>query len=236
AGPYGSRGTCHFYPHGMELLAGRDPAAAELADGFLESLASGSEVHFSDDRMFAHRLGNLIEAYLDWSPTRPASPAAPQPEPTHYLPRAGILVRRTGSAQTVISAARGGVFKHFAPSRAGVSDAGLIVQTTDGRVAVSQCHDRTRRADFAGGDRLPEGGDQPLRFSVAGPLHWARFETATPLKQALFHTAMWSVGRWCRTLVRHLLQRRLITGHRQCPIRLTRLFEFLPPGEGDINP
>ena len=35
-------------------------------------------------------------------------------------------------------------------------------------------------------------------------------------------------GRWCRTLVRRLLQRLLITGHRRCPIRLTRTFEFLP--------
>jgi hypothetical protein len=136
----------------------------------------------------------------------------------------------------VISAARGGVFKHFAPGRAAASDAGLIVQTTDGRVAVSQCHDRTRRAELAGGDRVPQENDGPVRFSVAGPLYWVRFETATPLKQALFHTAMCSVGRPCRTLVRRLLQRRLITGRRECPIRLTRLFEFLPPGEGDNNP
>jgi len=232
AGPYGSRGTCHFYPHGMELLAPHDPAAAELADGFLESLACGREAYFTDDRMYAHRVGNLIEAYLDWSPTRPATPAAPQGEPTRYLPRAQMLVRRTGSTQTVISAARGGVFKHFAPGRAAFSDAGLIVETTDGRVAVSQHHDRTRRAEVSGADRLPEELDAGLRFSVTGPLYWTRFETATPLKQAIFHTGMWSIGRWCRTAARRLLQRRLITGRRPSPIRLTRLFEFLPAGEG----
>jgi hypothetical protein len=59
-------------------------------------------------------------------------------------------------------------------------------------------------------------------------LHWSRFETATPVKQALLQLGMWSVGRWCRTWVRRLLQRRLITGRRSCPVRLQRAFEFLP--------
>jgi hypothetical protein len=38
------------------------------------------------------------------------------------------------------------------------------------------------------------------------------------------------VGRYCRTLVRRFLQRRLITGRRECPIRLTRTFEFSADG------
>ena len=70
--------------------------------------------------------------------------------------------------------------------------------------------------------------DDAAVVSVSGPLHWARFETATPLKQAALHVGMWVVGRWSRTLVRRLLQRRLITGRRECPIRLGRSFEFLP--------
>ena len=54
----------------MELLAAEMPAAAELADGFLRSLASGTAADFSDDRLVAHQLGNLIEAYGDWTPRR----------------------------------------------------------------------------------------------------------------------------------------------------------------------
>ena len=71
---------------------------------------------------------------------------------------------------------------------------------------------------------------------VGGPLHWSRFETATPLKQALLHAGMCSIGRFCRTLVRRLLQRRLITGRRECPIRLTRSFEFLPESGAEGAP
>jgi len=255
SGEYGSRGTYHFYPHGMELLAAQSLAAAELADGFLKSLRPGRQAYFSDDRMFAHRLGNLIEAYLDWSPIRPAPGPAPEVKPIRYLRHAGLLVRRAGLRHTVISTARGGVFKHFAPGRAAVSDAGLIVETADGRVAVSQWHDTTRHVDFHCAESDPgkpaDGPPFPLReargekndaalccraavcLRVTGRLHWARFETATPLKQAVFHVGMCSVGRFCRALVRRLLQRRLITGRRTCPIRLTRSFEFLPTTEAD---
>ena len=233
AGEYGSRGTYHFYPHGMELLAADNPEAADLADGFLRGIADGKQAAFSDDRMFIHRLGNLIEAYVDWSPWRPAATEQPAVQPARYFPKARLLVRRTCAGHTLISAARGGVFKHFTPSGAVVTDAGLIVQSVDGRVAVSQMHDAGRRVETPG----PDNGDSPATaaLSVSGPLHWSRFETATPMRQALFHSGMSLVGRSCRTLVRRTLQRRLITGRRKCPVRLTRSFEFLPDGESGLR-
>jgi len=308
-GEYGSRGTYHFYPHGMELLAAQSTEAADLADGYLKSLRSGSQAHFSDDRMVAHRLANLIEAYLDWSPARPADRSAPEAKSIEYLRHAGLLVRRGRGRHTVVSAARGGVFKHFAPGGQSTTDAGLIVETSDGRVAVSQRHDPGREVLFAHGQEDEGSGmrdqgsgmrdqgsgmrdqgsgirdqgsgmrDQGSRISngrypstlnpqpstinhqsstinhqsstlnlqpstliphpslrVGGPLHWSRFETATPLKQALLHAGMCSIGRFCRTLVRRLLQRRLITGGRECPIRLTRSFEFLPEAGAEDAP
>ena len=42
----------------------------------------------------------------------------------------------------------------------------------------------------------------------------------------MLHTGMWAVGRWCRTVVRKLLQRRLITGRSCFPIRLTRTIDL----------
>jgi hypothetical protein len=222
AGEYGSRGTYHFYPHGMELLARHDADAATLADGFLGALATGRQAHFADDRMFAHRLGNLIEAYLDFSPMRPASLPWASSEPVRFFPQAGLLVRRSPSTQTIISAARGGTFKHFAGHRAAGSDAGLVVETTDGRVAVSQAHHHDRTVEG-----VCEGERVKTTFTVSGPLCFSRHETATPIKQAVFHAGMVTVGRACRTLVRKALQRRLITGQKICPIHLRRTFEFL---------
>ncbi|OYV89209.1 MAG: hypothetical protein B7Z73_07050, partial [Planctomycetia bacterium 21-64-5] len=293
-GEYGSRGTCHFYPHGFELLAGADPAAADLADAFLRSLAKGKTASFDDDRMYAHRLANLMEAYLDWSAERPAAQpvadclvprqlsidgrrenivgwnqracerrptesvvdggpalasslvpayaqtesgqALPQPPlpPSQsfwrstnqgavscFLPHAGMLVHRADKAYTIVSAARGGMFKRFAGSDPPFSDAGLIVETTDGRQAVSQSHDRSRDVQW----------NESGVLEVSGNLHWVRHETATPLKQAMFHLVMCLVGRWWRTPVRRLLQQRLITGRRVGPVRHTRRFEFDAAGD-----
>jgi len=231
-GEYGSRGTYHFQPHGMELLAAGSAEAADLAEGFLRGVAAGKQAAFSDDRMFAHRLGNLIEAYLDWSPSKPPPLGQPQVEPAEYLPHARLLVRRGPRTHTIISAARGGVFKHFAARDSVVTDAGLIVETADGRVAVSQMHDLGRSVELTGDGQQSES--RTLR--VSGPLHWSRFETATPIKQALFHTGMWTVGRWSRTLVRRRLQRRLITAPDRAPVRLTRTFELLTPQEATGGP
>jgi hypothetical protein len=208
----------------MELLAAKDIKAAELADGFLGSVAQGTVAHFDDDRMFAHRLGNLIEAYLDWSPTHPPGSAEHPRHNGRYLPNARILVRQSPTQHTVISVARGGVFKHFCSPTRKVTDAGLIVETEDGLLAVSQSHDLDRHVDLLGS----EGDTPPRCISVRGPLHWTRFETVTPLKQSLLHTGMWAGGRWCRTSVREFLQKRLITGLKPAPVQLTRRFEFLP--------
>jgi hypothetical protein len=128
----------------------------------------------------------------------------------------------------VISAARGGVFKHFTSAGRCAADAGLILETVDGRLAVSQYHDFGRRVEAPSG----QNGALPSRLTVAGFLHWTRFETATPLKQSLLLTGMWTGGRFCRTAVREFLQKRIITGRQESPIRLTRSFEFLPQGDG----
>jgi len=225
-GEYGSRGTYHFYAHGFELLARTNAEAADLADGFLRAVAAGKQADVSDARMSAHRPADLIEAYLDWSPVRPR-PAAPQCEQGRYFPGAGLWVQRGPGRHTVISAARGGVFKHFAEDQPPVTDAGLIVELADGRIAVSQMHDPGRNI-------TPQGiGSEGQRasaacFSVSGPLHWVRFETVGPWKQALLHLGMVTIGRWCRGLVRRVLQRRLITSRAATPIRLTRHFDLGP--------
>jgi hypothetical protein len=256
-GEYGSRGTYHFYPHGFELLAHRSAAAADLADGFLASLGSGRQAHFSDDRMYVHRLGNLLEAYLDWSPDRPESATqtgdhtlARSASEGHgisnmasgtlacasgwcdtvtqfspeYLPHAQLLVDRTPTRHTIVSAARGGVVKHFVDDRLLTTDTGLVLETVDGRIAASQLHDLTRDIERGDAETKP---DTRAAITITGPLNYTKFETATPLKQAVLHLGMITVGRWCRDLVRRVLQRRVITGRRACPITLSRTIELL---------
>lgn len=240
-GEYGARGTRHFHPHGFELLAGENLAAAQLADGYLRAQRRGTLANFSDDRMYVHRLAGLIESYLDWSPTRPAASRnttiatsgviplgnslSVQDRQT-WLPQARLWVLRNNRVEAIISAARGGVFRFRARGNDAVIDAGLIVETSTGRFAVSQSHDLTRDVALVGEDE-----ESPSGLGVSGPLHWTRFETLTPVRQAIFHLGMSLVGRWSRTLVRRLLQRRLITGRRPAPIRLSREFRWSFEGE-----
>ncbi len=219
-GPYGSRGTMHFYPHGFELLANTIPAAGELADGFLRALCLGTTACFDDDRLVAHRLGNLIEAYLDWQPHAAAMNKEPnQGSSLTAYPKAGLYVHRNETTHTIISTSRGGTLKHYSHGQHIVTDAGLILETSDGRVAVSQLHDHGHAVHHE-----TEPGIE--KITVNSPLRWTAYETATPLKFIALRTFMLLVGRWCRTFVRRLLQRRLITGRDACPIRLTRTLEI----------
>lgn len=216
AGEYGARGTYHFYPHGMELLAANEPHAADLADAFLRCLSQNREALFDDDRLVAHRMANLIEAYEDWSAERPVPPNRAAAPHDLYLPGCRLLASHRKTQTTIVSAARGGIFKHFAPSSASMTDCGLIVEFEDGRVAVSQQHELAREVAWH---------DEGV-LDIRHPLTWAKHETATPVKQAIFHVGMSFVGRGCRELVRRLLQRRLITGKRPCGVIHSRRIEL----------
>jgi len=222
-GAYGSRGTLHFYPHGFELLAGENADAADLADACLGQLERGTPAAFDDDRLFAHRLVSLGAAFDHFASQRAVSES--RRAETRAFDSAGILVERRPETHTVVSLARGGVFQHVTCEHTPVNDAGLVVELTDGRVGVTQSH------------RLPAEGlcerwpaDEPSvswRVTVQRPLTQCRWETATPLKQAALHLGMLALGRWCRGLMRRLLQRRLISAKRELPIQFTRTLERL---------
>ncbi|MDA7978064.1 MAG: hypothetical protein MPJ50_04760 [Pirellulales bacterium] len=242
AGSYGSRGTLHFYSHGFELLAAdhlfaESAAARQLATAFRRVLQAGQIGHFSDDRMFVHRLTNLLEAATLETPTverrSSAFPATQEvglptvvdsSDVVEHFPNAGMLVIRTGDCHSVISAARGGVFSHFDNRGLQTGDAGVIVELNDGRLAVSQSHDSNRTTQF---ERQESVDGDRVTYSVRAPLHFVSMETVSPWKQAILHLGMVTLGRFCRTLVRRLLQKRVITGRREAPLVLTRTFEIV---------
>jgi len=225
AGDYGSRGTAHFSPHGMELLAPRLRAAGELADGFLRALRDGRAAVFADDRLFAHRTASYLEAFVDWSPELPEQEERSEKSDLTYFAEAQLLVRCDDQAQTIVSAARGGSLKHFAGPQVH-TESGWLLATTTGRHATTQLHDRSRDVEVV---EHPEPGVR-ARLTVSGRFHEVRFETATPWKLIVFRLLLLVLGRWCRGLVRALLQRRLITGRRPFPARWTRIVDLLARG------
>lgn len=222
AGCYGSRGTRHFYPHGMELLADENADAAALADGHLRALARGTAAGFDDDRMYVHRVANLLEAFDCRTQRRVFGERAAKPVGRQKsFHSAGLYVRRDAQCHTVVSTARGGVFRHSVGDVATV-DAGLVVEFADGRVAVSQTHDLSTSVEISS-----VGDTEVIReITTVRMLDFVRFERATPFKQAALHLVMGALGKWGRTAMRQFLQRRVIAGGVSAPIRMTRTIGF----------
>lgn len=232
-GEYGSRGTYHCYPHGFELLAGECAAAADLADACLQQRATQRQAYFDDDRLFAHRLASHCAAYDHWSPRRVTR--NPETSGQRCFPAAGIFVASAESSHTIISAARGGVFKHFATDVPPVTDGGLVIELADGRQGVSQQHERDAMHWSVDVDEVTGA----WRLRVARPFHACRWETVTPVKQVALHLGMITLGRWCRDLVRRMLQRRLIASRNRLSIKLERTIEYersdAGPAEGVLR-
>ena len=223
-GHYGSRGTCHFYPHGMEILATTNKNASELAEGFLQSLAQNQAAAFDDDRLYTHRLPNLIQAYLqgqhDEASVGEEAAATSQDcaslpdEWNRYFPEAQVHVHHSLESYGVVSCAKGGTFKLFQKEAPCVSDSGLIFEMEDGQICVM--HMQEKREVKIDEDRL----------SVQGMMHWVHHETATPFKQILFRLGVGIWGRRKSQVVRKVLQRRLIAGRREAPVRFQRTIRW----------
>jgi hypothetical protein len=229
-GVYGSRGTRHFYPGGCELMAATDANAADLADAYLRSLEKNRAARFDDDRMYVHRTASLFAAYDHWAPRRIQAQPQSTEATIERFDEAGLLVLRAKGTQAIVSTARGGTFQAYHDEAGGmqsVVDAGLVVEFANGRMAVSQTHDRTQAVEWNETE-----SSEDTTFSTVRPLRWAKFERATPLRQAVLHVGMTTVGRFARGLVRKFLQRRVIAQKGAAPLEHTRSFAWKPSDAG----
>ena len=195
------------------MLAPHVPAARRVADRFLSALGEGRRVRNDDDRLRAHHVYPYLLAWLDHAP-RDDVATAPQPGPGRaYLEACGLLVDRTPERFLIAGANKGAPFRIYHGARLVANDSGLAAVLEDRRVLVSHLgHDAEVSDD---GDTL----------TSRQPLSAARNEVMSPLKLVALRLFMVTVGRWCRTFVRKLLQRRLITGAAAAPLTLTRTIE-----------
>ncbi|PKO14646.1 hypothetical protein CVU37_14220 [candidate division BRC1 bacterium HGW-BRC1-1] len=226
AGEYGSRNTYHFYAHGFELMAPRNPRAAQIADQFLTRGLPNSTRYFNDDdRMCAHYLYDWMEAWRDFSPTRAATPLNAR-EPYHkYFEKARMYVVNTPRYHAVLSLLKGGVLKVVSEKGTIHNDTGIIAETDDHRVIVSHLVD-----DYAITADIDSG-----RFAVTGAMCRRKAHTATPFTQILFRLLNLTLGRFAPNLLRGLLQKILITGKTRTEYTFERVFEFGEDGVRIIN-
>lgn len=226
AGEYGSRNTYHFYPHGFEVMAGRNRKAAYVADMFLARSLPGRTRYFNDDdRMCAHYLYDWLQSYLDFSSTRseiamgqqPAQDVAPS-QFRRYFTKARIAVHITPSYHAVVNLSKGAVIKAASANGPVYSDTGMIAQTASGDVIVSHIVDEyTTRADVENGV-----------YSSSGTMCRRKTKLATPLTQIAFRLLNLTLGRFAPNLLRSMLQKILITGKPRTQYRFTREIRFAP--------
>lgn len=223
AGSVGSRNTLHFYPHGFEVLAGKIPMAAAVAQRMLEGLHAGTLVppEIMSDRYLVYRIPEYLQAALDYTPRPAELPKLPyQREPfTRYFPAAGIYVNNRPRHYVVANLAKGGVVKVFDRERGNLrlNDCGLVGRLEDGRVVSSQWI----------GDYKRKAGDEG--WEVSGAMHVVPsnklFTLATNL---LFRLTLLAAG-WS-SFFAHLLKgqirKSLILGRRAAPVRFRREFRF----------
>ena len=227
AGSLGSRNTLHFYPHGFEILAGKIPLAAAMAERMLQALAERKLVppESMSDRYVVYRVPEFLQAYLDYTPRpEPLPPLLYDREPfRRYFTAARIYVAMEGNHYTVANLAKGGVVKVFdwRDGRLLLNDCGMIGRLADGRVVTSQWIDPAHQC------QVTDNGWEVSGYLNLVPTH----KVFTPLKNLLFRAVLVLLGwnprfsHWLKGTIR----KTLMLGSRPVPVRFRR--RFSPNGQ-----
>jgi hypothetical protein len=218
-GEYGSRNTCHFYPHGFELLAAESAEALQMAELFLRRALPGRTRYFNDDnRMCAHYVYDWFQAWRDYADVPGRSQAACLTEPrTAWFPEAGLLVQRDAHHCAVAAAHKGGVIKVTSETGPVYSDTGPMVQLEDGTVLVAHLLNRANEVKWNADNRT---------LAIHGRLCRRRAPVMTPVKQMVFRLLALTVGRCNPNWLRRLIQKLFITGKAVTPATFTRTIHF----------
>jgi hypothetical protein len=181
-----------------------------VAERYLEGIRDDQRVHLDDDRLCAHLAYDHLQACLDFFEGERTGEIAPHPGRRRYWPSARLYIHRDAERRAWLSAAKGGVVRLHVGRSLAYCDSGLVARFADGQVVVSHLI----------GPYEVEILETGIR--VAGNFGRVRFRLPSPLGQAIFHVGMLLLGRWGSDWVRALLQRILIVGKRDDPMRFQR--------------
>jgi len=208
-GEYCSRATVNYFPHGFEIAGEWNKLALAVNDLALLPLARDAAPAISDDRLFVHHLTSRLLAWREWRDERAG--AVQLPTGRTIFQAARLLVDGRGHQRLYLGWSRGGAFRLFEEDRLLLADTGPTLAMRDGRVAVTHLE----------GDNRVSISDDEIR--IAGRMAWARSTRLTPLRSILLRLTMMTLGRALPNLVRHSLQRLLVTGRSPAPFRFVRV-------------
>ncbi len=208
-GTIGSRQTLHFYAHGYELQAKRNPLAASCAEFGLHSLPEGKLVspEIQDDRYFLYRIPEFLEAYVDYGPRQIGLPPLPHQGQSFekYFEQAKIFIKNSASHYLVLNLAKGGVLKVYDKQEKKLvfSDDGLVVSRPDGKVFTTQWVGEEYKTEKSGNE-----------FAVSGNLHKIPLKYFNPITMIGFRMFMlltgWNskIAEFIKGAIRNLLMTR----------------------------
>lgn len=225
AGTMGSRQTLHFYPHGFEIYASRNGAAAAVAEAMLESLSEGKLVppEIQEDRYFKYRIPELLESYLDYSAVEGVLEPLPHERAPFQKrwPNARMLARRGDDHYAVVSGGKGGVLKLFRTDTGKLvfNDCGLMVRLAKGGVATSAWTDPDYRVRF-----------EESAVEISGHLHRVVHKIFNPWKMILFRLFMLAFGWHTGTAykIKGWIRKLLMLRSSTLPVEFNRRIEFGP--------
>jgi hypothetical protein len=223
AGSMGSRNTLHFYCHGFEVLAGRIPMAAAIAEKMLRSLGEDKLVppEIMSDRYVFYRVPEFLQAYLDYTPRPTNLPSLPYERKTQkYFPLSRIFAATREGRYVIANLAKGGVLKIFQTSdgKLLLNDCGWIGRLSDGRVVTSQWVDPSFEC------KADDNGFEVSGMMQVVPSH----KLFTPLKNLIFRAVLvlfsWSsaFSHWLKGSIR----KTLMLGLRPVPIHFRRRLQL----------
>jgi hypothetical protein len=223
AGSIGSRNTLHFYCHGFEILAGKIPMAAAIAEKMLKGLSEGKLVppEIMSDRYLFYRVPEFLQAYVDYT-ERPASlPQLPyERKETAYFPGCRIYFSSRDKESTIANLAKGGVVKVFdrTSGKLLLNDCGIQGRLVDGTIVTSQWID----PEF----KTVAENDQ---WEVAGSMHAVpSAKLFTPVKSLVFRSILVGFG-WISSFSHWLkgaIRRSLMLGRRPVNVQFKRNFQW----------
>jgi len=222
AGTLGSRNTLHFYPHGYELLANKNPLAARMADVMIEGIEAGALVppHIMADRYFLYRVPEFFLAYIDSAKRAPYSGKLPYEgdDFTSWFPKGRFFIAKKDESYLVVNGAKGGVVKVFniPKNRMIYGDSGILIKFGK-KAAGSQWVDDDYKVEAF------ENG-----LEINGRFHFVPGKLFTPLKFVLFRLFLLAFG-WNTALAYRLkgwIRQLLMLVHKPAPATFSRRISF----------
>lgn len=207
-GEYGSRNTNIFFPLGFELFSKYNKNSTKINNLFISGLINNNISVYDDDHTIGHHAWNYLLAWESFNLDRNLD--VPFNRDSFYLKNAGIGIFRGNNCELYVAYNKGGTYKYFRNNELAMSDTGITLELTNGKILVCNLIDNY------------ETIISNNSIHISGSMGFAKHQKMTIIKMIVLRIIMSSFGRLFPNQVRKILQKILITGKKNSNINFER--------------